>query len=588
MNVLGVNVAHSQPQNALKRSGGEPHLLNDGSAALLSNGHLVFAGIEERHAGKRYHEGFGKVLQAFLASKISKGTSELDALAVSSCCGPRWDTSAVDIRKDFQLPEGMWRANHTRLVMVDHHASHASLGFAMSGADKALVAVLDGFGNTQEGAEWNSERWWYGSFHRQTYYIAERLEKGFRLSQIACDAEKATEMGIGEAYRAVTHFCGWKSYQHAGSAMALAAYGDPERFAGITFLDCDPDGKIRCFLENVHPEPVQVIRRLLQKNGDDLAPIEGRTAGIGDREHCSLVRAFQDQVTEAMCTRLLRLAAETGMNTIVISGGVAMNCLAVGELQRRFSGRVFVPPAPSDTGQGLGNAIWAAACDASPTFDPKGACLDLPDAPFWGIPCDDRNLDLQGLTGYSTAQVSSREEQYRQAADMLASGKIIAVCQGRSEYGPRALGGRSILADPRDRRSPDRVNLFKQREPYRPFAFSILQEHASDYLGWSVDSPFMSFAVQIKEAAADRIPAVIHRDGTARVQTVAKTSPSPLRPILERFYALTGVPLLLNTSFNRRGYPIVETPADAVEVFKGSELDALLLESYTICRKESL
>jgi carbamoyltransferase len=316
-----------------------------------------------------------------------------------------------------------------------------------------------------------------------------------------------------------------------------------------------------------------------------------RTATPADRDHCDVVCAFQDQLTTALCARLLRLAEDQKADAIVVTGGVAMNCLAMGELQRRFGGKVFIPPAPSDTGQGLGNAVWASSCISSPCFSPEEGQLDLPDAPFWGVPCNEispATMRLASHHGLVVIENHSERDQFHTAAQALADGRLVAIAMGRSEYGPRALGRRSVLADPRDPQSPLRVNRFKQREAYRPFAPAILQEHVSDYFEWRVDSPFMSFAVNASSGARERIPAVIHADGTARVQTVAKDSHSPLRPILEHFYRLAGVPVLVNTSFNRKGEPMVETPTEAVNAFIHSELDLLLLNGVTIQREEHI
>lgn len=590
MNVLGINAGFSRPLHS--RPEAPRHPLSDGSAALLSGGRLVFAGIEERHAGHRYAGGFGRVVKAFRESEISAGLDEVDLVALSSCCGPRWpaDQHSQDEIQS-HLPPNLWAkvgAHPNRLVVVDHHDSHASLGFALSGADRALVAVIDGFGNLLQETNWNAREWWRGAFQRHSYYLAERLEAGFSLRRIGADAEGFDEVGIGEAYRALAHFCGWNSYQHAGSAMALAAFGVAGRFDDVPFIEL-VGNRIRCGLPNDHPRPAESVAAFLREHRHHIAPMQGRTATPGDQDHCDVVRALQDQLTEALCGRLLRLAEEQKTNTIVVSGGVAMNCLAMGELQRRFEGRVFVPPAPSDTGQGLGNAIWASSCVDSPSFAEPIAEVRHPDSPFWGVPysgispADRKRLALEDFVVFDG---QSEIEQYRMAAQLLASGKLVAISMGRSEYGPRALGRRSVLADPRDRLSPRRVNSFKDRETHRPFAPAILQERTLEFFEWEVDSPYMSFAVQVRADAKDKIPAVIHADGTARVQTVAKESRSPLRPILEQFDALTGTPVLLNTSFNRKGEPMVQTSGDAIEAFIHSNLDVLVLDGVTIQRKE--
>ena len=586
MRILGVNMGFSRPKEATPS--GLRHQLSDGSAALLENGKLVFAGIEERHTRRRYQGGFGSAVQAFCNSDSEHLAEPIDIIAVSSCCGPHWPAggqTAEEIQEC--LPPDLWRGsdseNHA-LVIVDHHESHAALGFALSGASKALVAVLDGFGNLIDLADWDSDQWWRGRFQRHSYYVASKADGGFNLQCVAREADRKDEVGLGEAYRAITHFCGWRSYQQAGSAMALAAYGDGRLLDGVSFVGYD-ENRIRCMLRNDHPNPAGAIEALLRKGGAHVDALFNRTATPRDRGHCSAVRAMQDQLTDAICGRVLALAEKHQADTVIVAGGVAMNCLAMGELQRRFPGNVFVPPAPSDTGQGLGNAIWAHACTASPLFRKHQPEFVFSEAPFWGVPSNNISKAIrhaQSWSGVRVVEKVSLPDQFAEAAQLLANGKLVAVCMGRSEYGPRALGRRSVLFDPRRPDAPSIVNRFKQREPYRPFAPALLHENVRDFLSWPVQSPFMSFAVEVQHSARQRIPGVLHADGTARVQTIGPQSGSPLRPILESFLRITGIPVLLNTSFNRKGEPMIETPWEAVDAFVRSSLDVLLLDGVTL------
>lgn len=590
MRILGINVGFSQPKESTP--GGLRHHLSDGSAALLDDGKLVFAGIEERHTRHRYEGGFGNTVGAYWGSDTGVLIEPIDTIAISSCCGPRWPADSQTIEEiEDSLPPGMWKpanGKDPRLLVVDHHDSHAALGFALSGARRCLVAVVDGFGNLIDSAGWNPGKWWRGRFQRHSYFLATAVEGGFSLECISRDAEQQDSVGLGEAYRALTHFCGWRSYQQAGSVMALAAFGEPGLFAGVSFIRSD-EKRIRCSLSNDHPNPTGLIENLLRANGISLSALRNRTATPEDTGHCSVIRAMQDQLVEALCIRLLALAAKYQVDTLVVTGGVAMNCLAMGQLQRRFPGRVFVPPAPSDTGQGLGNAIWATSCTASPLFHKSQSRLVLGEAPFWGVTANGvakaiRHLhDRQGIRILEDLLPS---EQSKQAAQLLADGKLVAVCMGRSEYGPRALGGRSVLFDPRRPDASKIVNRFKHRESYRPFAPAILEENVDDFFSWPVQSPFMSFAVEVKPSVRERIPGVLHADGTARVQTVGPQSRSPLRPILASFAQITRIPLILNTSFNRKGEPIVETAFEAIEAFSHSTLDALLLDGVIIQRTE--
>jgi carbamoyltransferase len=588
--VLGLNVGYSQASSAAHSY--DRHRLSDGSAAMIVDGRIEFAAIEERHSRDRYAGGFSAIAQA-----VQKRSREFiaDVVAMSSCCGPRWQAGFAaqeEIAKAFLLSRTRdSKVAPPAIVIVGHHDSHASLGFVSSGAGRALVAVIDGFGNLIDETTWSPETWWRGRFERHTYYIAEWHGNVFSLVSIDSDATGIDSIGLGEAYRAITHFCGWDSYQQAGSAMALAAFGNAARYPNARFIDCDGE-QIRIHLENDHPDPEGVIERRLRRLGISLEAIQGRQATPLDAEHCAIVAQMQRQFTEALCVRTLTLAKQYAVNEIVVSGGAALNCLALGELQRRFAGRVSVPPAPSDTGQGLGNALWATFCEASPLKTGKWDRPDLSQAPFWGVAYDESAIRdalnfFHDSAGFAVCQHTSAREQAELAASLLKQGLIVATALGRSEYGPRALGARSVLADARDPAMPEKLNAFKRREAFRPFAPAILAEFVDDYLQFPVSSPFMSFAVPLKLAARATVPSAAHADGTARVQTVAADTGSPLRPILESFYGITGVPVLLNTSFNRKGQPIVETPSDAVRSFAESSLDALLLDRVTVQRSTS-
>jgi len=590
MNILGINAAHSQPSGS--EHAPSRHLLADGSAALLSDGKVVFASIEERHTRKRYARGFAASLKRFREVAPTERPI-IDAIAFSSCCGPRWNSPEAvldDVRH--AVSGSQWPLDQQispSVIVVGHHDSHAALGFFLSGFHRAIVAVLDGFGNSLNGYPWSHSTWWRARFERHSYYLAERTPQGFSLQRVDADAENADDVGLGECYRALTHFCGWTSYQQAGSAMALAAYGR------AATLNCQPlieieNGRIRVHLPNEHTHPAEIIKRHLRQSNVDIPGLTSSHATPGDSIYCDVAAAIQEQLVNAIECRLTRIAEHYRVNSIVLAGGTAMNCLAAGRLAHVFHGRVFIPPAPSDTGQGLGNAIWAQFCEDSPLMSKT---VDLPstvDAPFWGIPCPKAETqaaidELGGWSGVTIREEHSRESQAQFAAEMLATGRIVATCLGRSEYGPRALGGRSILADPRRSEMPREVNRYKHREPFRPFAPSILDECMADYFGTRVESPFMSFALAVRDDKRDIIPAVIHADGTARFHTVAKNSASPLRPILERFNILTGVPLVLYTSFNRKGQPMVETPHDAVQSWRRSNIDILMLDGFSVLRK---
>lgn len=576
MRVLGLNSPYALPP---EQSGGIPHLLNDGGAALVEDGEVLFAAIEERHTRTRYAGGFTACID-----KASDMSDNIDAIAFSSCCGPRWSVAEAASYLRSALSPAFF-TNNPEIVVVGHHESHAAQGFVLSGYQRAIVAVLDGFGNLIEPDESRHAPWWQGRYERQSYYLAERNELGrFSLKLVGRDADQEGQIGLGELYGALTHFCGYDSYQHAGTIMALSAFGKP--FAKEWFVKLD--GKtMSCMLPNVHHRAAEAFAELLASHGMADAKARPKPVDKSDKSCCDIVAQVQIELTESLKTHLLSLAVRHNADRLVVTGGVALNCLAMGSLAQAFPGKVFVPPAPSDTGQALGNALWAMCSENSPLADKLCQPLRISNSPFWGISHSPNAILealklVQGVKALQIRPVASQGEQTLIAAEALSHGKIVATCLGRAEYGPRALGGRSILADPRNIDSIAKVNAFKQRESFRPFAPAILSEYVADYFPAQLESPFMSFALPFRDGRELLVPAVVHVDKTARFQTVSVDSGSTLRHILENFNRLTNTPLLLNTSFNRKGEPMVETPEEAVKTFICSHLDMLLLDGFLL------
>lgn len=588
MKILGMNGGFAVPPS----HGPNRRYINDGSAALLVDGRIACATIEERHTRRRYERGFRRSAQACLEA-AGLAWTELDAIGFSTCCDVRWQ-HAEDVLAELAATYGgdataqrlCWSALRDKVVMVDHHESHAMLAFVGAGVERALVAVIDGMGNRTSPS--SGEAWWQGAFQRQSYYLASWRGDRVCLELVDEDCADPEAIGIGEVYRAVTHFLGWSSYQYAGKTMALAAFGNPNHWPGLKFFEMR-EGKIVALMANCHDEPVAQVQELLQRHHIVLSP-HGRESPPHERPAaalCDLAACLQAQVEAVMVERLSTLCDRYALPYMCVGGGVALNCPAMGRLAReRPDLRVYVPPAPSDTGQGLGNALWVAFHERSPVHEPslalrrsgiRTAALgpEYPAAHFHTAAATLRTAPEVTLAG-----PYAPPELVRVVTDIIERGFVIGVRQGRAEYGPRALGQGSVLADPRSLRMHDRVNAFKRRESFRPYAPSVLTEQVGDYFEPAVDSPFMSFAGWVRPEQRARIPAVVHADGTARYQTVDRDGPSLLRAVLEEFARRTGVPLLLNTSFNRAGEPIVETPADAVQSFLNAELDALCLGPY--------
>lgn len=433
-----------------------------------------------------------------------------------------------------------------RMHFVNHHFAHAISAYAYSGFREAAVVVVDGRGAREATSIWHG-----------------------RNGELDHVLTIAWPNSLGLFYAAFTEYLGFVPYSDEWKVMGLAPYGRP----GMNLRDFIT---VRNGFYRVNG------RRLL---GRGYALSEGIEARLGPKRapgseieprHKDAAFAVQD-----VCERAIKgIAAEatrrTGCRNLCLAGGVALNSKANGQLLNSgMLESLFIQPAASDDGAALGAAL----------------------APYFA--CGER-LPLQALrqvdlgTSYDDAQIAQILRAYKQrytrldnvpgtAADLLADGKIVGWFQGRMEFGPRALGSRSILADPRDPAMSARVNnCVKFREPWRPFAPSLLAEAASDYLETATDSPFMVLTSPVKAGKRGAIPAVTHVDGSTRPQTVEQSANPLYWRVIKEFGRRTGVPVIMNTSFNLRGEPIVATPTDAVRTFFSSGLDALVIGSYLV------
>lgn len=589
--ILGVNAAQSAP---LRIDPQQKRPLADGSAALLVDGFIHTAIIEERLSRVRYDGGFKLSARACLES-ASISPSEVNGYAFSSCCDSTWSSSDAAEYIRTQVPS--LEVSARNVVVVDHHSSHASLAFVSAGVQDApvLVCIIDGMGNrySNDGDFDISPTWWKEKFQRQTYYIGRWRERRFSLEKVHEEACGVDEIGLGELYRAATHYLGWHSYQYAGKTMALAPFGRDDAYGGLELIRHAGNSMVST-VPNLHNAPCRQISDAFSKAGFSLPScIAPGDATPGNPVASNVAAVVQRQLEDAILAAISTLADRFGVRHVAFGGGVAMNCVALGKLAKALPQLKFhAPSAPADTGQALGNALFAQYCDRSSlTQDVDTAHIrygiDRCDFgprydPIWTEGELGRSLTLKSAD-FSVTKIGNDAERAAVIANLLVAGKVIGLRQGKSEYGPRALGHASVIADPRSRAMHDAVNRVKRREPFRPYAPSILAEYVPEWLGTDQYSPFMSFAGWWAATAKDRVPAVVHVDGSARYQSVAKHH-GFYRRLIEAFHAITGVPVLLNTSFNQDGEPIVETPADALNAFVQMNLDALVIEDHVIRR----
>jgi carbamoyltransferase len=586
---------------------------HDSAAALVCDGEVVAAAQEERFTRRKHDAGFPAHAIAYCLREAGLSPADLDFVAFYekplakvdrlletylafaprglrsfARALPAWLKEKLHLRGRIRAGVGPTRAP---LVFLDHHESHAASAFFPSPFDEAAVLTLDGVGEWTTAACGTGR----GNALRLTHHLP-------------------FPHSLGLLYSAFTYYCGFKVNSGEYKLMGLAPYGRPV-YTDLIYrhlLDLRPDGSF--WLNMKYFDYCQGLT-MTNRRFDRLfgGPPRHPESTLGQR-HMDLAASIQ-AVTEEVLLRLGRdLHRRTGLNNLVLAGGVALNCVANGRLLREGPfGSVWVQPAAGDAGGALGAALFV-----------WHQLLDKPRSP--------RGRDAQrgSLLGprYSTPEVLSLLEEadmpvrhfldegdlVAHVAEALAGEKIVGWFHGRMEFGPRALGARSILGDPRSPRMQAAMNLkIKFRESFRPFAPAVLREHAHEWFGLrpGEESPYMLLVAPVLPehraplSESDRatlagdpdlcrrvsvvrstVPAVTHVDYSARVQTVDGGRNPRFHRLLRAFHGRTGCPVLVNTSFNVRGEPIVCTPGEALRCFLATDIDVLVLEDVVIHKED--
>jgi carbamoyltransferase len=575
---------------------------HDSAAALVGDGEIVAAAQEERFTRRKYDNGYPANAIAYCLGEAGVRLDDIDYVAFYDkpyrkfarlletylAFAPRgfrsfreampvWlgDKILQKRRLAAQLramaPQFDWQR---RLLFSEHHLSHAASAFFPSPFAHAAILTMDGVG------EWATTSAGLGEGNRIT------LAKEIRFPH-----------SLGLLYSAFTYFTGFQVNSGEYKVMGLAPYGEP-RFATTILehlIDLKADGSF-----HLNQEYFDYCTGLRMTN-DRFAGLFGvparRPEDPIEQVHMDLAASVQS-VTEEAILRLTRaLAAETGMRNLCLAGGVALNCVANGKVLRdgRFE-NLWVQPAAGDAGGALGAALAACHLELERPRQLANA-IDGMSGSYLGPGFDAREIRQRlGAAGASFTELDDAEV-IDLTAQALADGKAVGWFQGRMEFGPRALGARSILGDARSPTMQRTLNLkVKYRESFRPFAPSVLREDVGKWFELDGDSPYMLLVAGVAETRRrdvteiDRgvfgidklnlerssIPAVTHVDYSARIQTVHRETNPRYHALLSRFKALTGCPVLVNTSFNVRGEPICCTPEDAFRCFMGSEIDVLV------------
>lgn len=421
---------------------------------------------------------------------------------------------------------------------VDHHVAHAASAFHASPFERAAIMTLDGRGE-----------------RATTTY---RVGHGNRMELLG---QVDLPHSLGLLYEQVTSYLGFLHSSDEYKVMALASYGKPRHASAFReLIHLEPEGKYLI-------EPLRLEERF--------GPARRRGASLEQR-HFDIAHSLQVVLEETVLHLAHWLRKAAGTEDLCLAGGVALNCVMNARLRDRGPfRRIWVQPAAGDAGTALGAALWV---DAQERGSQERAYRM--DHAFLGPAYGDG--EIEAFLRWTQVPYRRLRNLPVETAAILAQDKVIGWFQGRMEFGPRALGGRSILASPLHASMQAKLNEIKDREDFRPVAPVVLEEEAAHWFVRADVSPFMLFVFDVRAEKADRIPAVRHVDGTARVQTINREQHPAYYDLLRAFARLSGVPVLVNTSFNTRGEPIVCTPRDAIESFWTSPLDALVIGSFLL------
>ncbi len=581
---------------------------HDSAAALLREGELVAAAQEERFTRKKHDPSFPARAIEYCLNEAQLDLGNIDNIVFYDkplikfdrlietyiAFAPEGLTSFLmsmpiwlkeklflksTLRKEFGTLAGMEEKELPALLFTEHHQSHAASAFYPSPFERAAVLCMDGVG------EWATTSVWLGDGNTLT----PKWEIDFPHS-------------LGLLYSAFTYFTGFKVNSGEYKLMGLAPYGNPTYTDLIrdNLIDVKDDGTFRLNMRyfNYATGLTMTNRRFAELFG---GPARAGEQEITQREMD--IAASIQAVTEEIVLKIGKtVCEELDTPNLCLAGGVALNCVANGRLLREgpFE-NIWIQPAAGDAGGAVGAAysVWHQYCNGARTVNGSDKMLGS----YLGPRPEEREIETYLQSAGAVYKKLADDQIAPSVAKILADENVVGWMQGRMEFGPRALGGRSILGDPRSSKMQSTMNLkIKYRESFRPFAPSVLKECASDWFDIDAESPYMLlvadvnpdkqiemsedqqalFGIEKLNVARSQIPAVTHVDYSARIQTVSDETNPRYHALLSEFYKETGCPVLVNTSFNVRGEPIVCTPEDAYRCFMRTEMDYLVIENFLL------
>jgi carbamoyltransferase len=549
---------------------------HDSAAVLLVDGELVAGAAEERFSRKKHTGDFPIGAIQYCLSAAGIKANDVDEIAHGFDYTPYRAAFLLDPTTAEQYDQVFSRENllskvaqhlpgfpGDRVQQVNHHTAHAASAYYTSGWDDCLVVVIDGMGEA----------------HSATVYKAHN-------NQIEKIQEITAKDSIGILYSVITLHLGFDFNSDEYKIMGLAPYGDPSRYRrffeeAVEFLD-NGTIKIPALRMNTAREDRETYGATRRHLEQHLIPHRAPDAEITD-DHRDVAAALQECLDKVMLHICGHFGRATGLRRLAMAGGVALNCTANGRLlQSGIFDDIYVQSAAGDDGTALGAALWRASRIGTVRN------VRFP-VPFLGPAASQSEIDqaISQTKGVETVRFSNLRDACAEAAKLIRDGRVLGWYRGRMEFGPRALGHRSILADPGHPEMRDRINaMVKMREAFRPFAPAVSLEQVQDWFevprGFELPYMIMTADVRLQHRAA--LPAITHVNGSARVQTVSAKDNSEFHTLLEEVGKLTGREMLLNTSFNVKGQPIVNTPREAIDTFLGTGIEYLFLENTLVRR----
>lgn len=537
---------------------------HNGSTTLLKDGKVIFYVEEERLSGMKYDS-----TPLMGLHKIFDYVDHIDHLVVCHTHrdGPRIDWTLEDLYASYVRKIAKRRFTfETHYIDVAHHQLHASCGFYNSGFESAACVIADGAGSylsiegiTEVCYEFETIFQVSKPSEFKTIYKHVGTKEAIGLNEPDPNMYITEYPGLTKMYEAVTEYCGWNSIE-AGKTMGLAPYGKPNPDLPPFFIDGWGN---RNLIIPTYPNGANINTKKYKVLSEDIHDTPGQYTDIQK----DMAYAVQEETSDRMI-ELIRKAHElTGEKNIVICGGYGLNCVANYKYIKEFPDlNIYCEPISHDGGTSIGGAKYVYA-------KITGQIPEKQTSIYYG-PKYDPDEYLNSLGDLDVCDTS-----YEDIAKLIRDGNIVTIFQGRSEGGPRSLGNRSILFDPTIKDGKEIVNNVKNREWFRPFACTILEEKVHDWfeLHGMKNSPYMMYAVDAKDGVVEKIPSVIHVDGTCRIQTINETQNKHFYNLILEFEKISGVPILFNTSFNLAGNPLVETLEDAINTLQNSEIEYLYL-----------